>query len=83
MRTLRDDVCEYIRNNLTQICVENLEWENTAILRDGAMRKAATMFTQVESNHALALSIIKGFLITILMQERVKAEGLQIPKSSL
>lgn len=83
MRAVRDNVCNYIRDNLTQICVENLEWENTSILCDGAMRKAAHMFKQVENNHALALSIIKGFLITILMQERLKAEGLQIPKSSL
>lgn len=34
----------FIDNNLTQCCIELLEWRSTGILCNGKIREAATMF---------------------------------------
>ena len=44
-----------IAANLAECCREELEWQNTALLRDGKMREAGAIYAQVDSHHALSI----------------------------
>lgn len=68
---LRENLIQFLKDNMTEVCVEIMEWDNTGILRDGKFRYAARMWDELEHNHATQLSIAKSFVFTLLMQERI------------
>lgn len=46
---------DLIAANLAECCREELEWQNTALLRNGKMREAGSIYAQVDSYHALSI----------------------------
>lgn len=42
---------EYTALHLKELCVELIEWHDTALLRDGRMRELAGLCTFDDSNH--------------------------------
>jgi len=56
----------FVKDNLTELCQEILEWHNTAILRDGKVRELAQMLKFTGCDLAVAESMINSAALTFV-----------------
>lgn len=47
---------DFVAANLVECCRENLEWQNTGVLRAGKLREAAAIFGKVDKAHFLSIA---------------------------
>ncbi|MES2323239.1 MAG: hypothetical protein V4633_13325 [Pseudomonadota bacterium] len=51
LKTIRDQCKKFAEDNLRECCIEIIEWQDTAILRDGKVRELAALCSTFISNH--------------------------------
>jgi hypothetical protein len=56
LKAVRQKAQDYVTTYLADCCRDELEWQNTGILRDGKLRVAARIFSVLDPAHALPLA---------------------------
>jgi len=60
----------FIAKHLAECCEELIEWDTTALLRNGKVREAASIYKTVSSNSAL--SMVRSEVALQAMTELIK-----------
>jgi len=51
LKTIRDQCKKFAKSNLQECCAELIEWQDTAILRDGKVRELTALCSTFIANH--------------------------------
>jgi hypothetical protein len=80
MKDARSKAQEFVAANLAECCADEIEWQDTGLLRDGKLREAAKLFGALDKPHAIPLAQSETARQAMLRAATPPASGAEEPE---
>lgn len=78
LKIIRKECQDFAKQHLKECCAELLEWQNTAILRDGRIRELASMCRKFVGDHD-GLRVAESFVNRAAVERIANGSGRETP----